>query len=153
MDVPAGCCIQAVGNLYGFPPADQNFSVEFDECVKVMDYLNTPWDLKLFYKWINGKPLFVIAHSDDFRCFGSEYVLHDWDALVKNFNAHNCTVTDCTDKEFVGINITRDQYFNYYMDQAKIITEIIKEAKLTGAKDERLPCPIGIHTVMILVLP
>ena len=34
MDVPAGYCIQAVGNLYGFPPAGQNFSIEFDKCVK-----------------------------------------------------------------------------------------------------------------------
>ena len=76
MDVSAGYCIQVVGNLYGFPPAGQNFSIEFDKCVKEMGYLNTPWDLKLFYKWINGKPLFVIAHSDDFRWFGSEDVLH-----------------------------------------------------------------------------
>ena len=29
------------------------------------------------------------------------------------------------------------------MDQTRMITEIIKEAKLTGAKDERLPYPIG----------
>ena len=29
------------------------------------------------------------------------------------------------------------------MDQTRIITEIIKEAKLTGAKDEKLPYPIG----------
>ena len=84
-----------------------------------MDYLNTPWDLKLFYKWIKGKPLFVIAHSDDFRWFGSEDVLHEWDALVKNFNAHKYTVTDCTDKEFVGINITRDADFNYYMEKLR----------------------------------
>ena len=47
-----------------------------------MGYLNTPWGLKLFYKWINDKPLFVIAHKDDFRWFGSEDVLHEWDALV-----------------------------------------------------------------------
>ena len=135
MDVPAGYCIQAVGNLYGFPPAGQN--------VKEMGYLNTPWDLKLFYKWIKGKPLFVIAHSDDFRWFGSEDVLHEWDALVKNFNTHKYTVTDCTDKEFVGIIITHDVDFNYYMNQTRMITEIIKEAKLTGAKNERPPYPIG----------
>ena len=41
---------------------------------------------------------------------------HDeWEALVKNFNAHKYTVTDCTDKEFVGINITHDEEYNYYM--------------------------------------
>ena len=54
--------------------------------MKEMCYLNTPWDLKLFNKWINGKPLLVIAHSDDIRWFASEDVLHEWDALVKNFN-------------------------------------------------------------------
>ena len=67
-----------------------------------------------------------------------------WDALVKNFNAHKYTVTDRTDKEFVGINITHDaNSFNYYMDQTRMITDSIKGAKLTGAKDERLPYPIG----------
>ena len=66
---------------------------------------------------------------------------NEGDAFVKNFNAHKYTVIDCTDKEFVGINIIRDADFNYYMDQTRMITEIIKEAKLTGAKDERLPYP------------
>ena len=99
-----------------------------------MGYLNTHWDLKLFYKWINGKPLFVIAHSDDFRWFRSEDVLHEWDALLKNFDAHKYTVTDCADKELLGINIVHDADFNYYIDQTRMITEIIKEAKLTGAR-------------------
>ena len=57
---------------------------------------------------------------------------------------------DCTDKEFVGITITRDADFNYYMDQTRMITEIIKEAKLTGAKDERLM--VMIQLVMIQTL-
>ena len=121
MEVEDGYCIQAVGNLYGFPPAGQNFSIEFDKCVTD---INTPWDLKLFYKWINGKPIFVIAHSDDFRWFGSEDITHKWDALIKNFNKHKYAVTDCTDKDFVGINITHDDQFNYYMDQT---TRIVKD--------------------------
>ena len=141
--VPPGMCIQAVRNLYGFPPTGQIFSIEFDKCVKEMGYDNTTWDLKLFFKWVNEKPILVIAHSDGFRRFGSEDVLYEWEALVKNFNAHKYTVTDCTDKEFVGINITHDEDYNYYMDQTHMITEIIKEANLTGAKDERLPYPLG----------
>ena len=50
-------CMQAVGNLYGFPPADQNLSIEFDKCVKEMGYNYTPWDLKLFFKRVNEKPI------------------------------------------------------------------------------------------------
>ena len=65
--------------------------------------------------------------------------------MVKNFNAHKYTVTDCTDEEFVGINITRDADFNYYMDQTRMITEIIKEAKLTGAI--QAPYQIGNDTI------
>ena len=42
----------------------------------------------------------------------------------------------------IRINITHDVDFNYYMNQTRMITKIIKEAKLTGAKDERLPYPI-----------
>ena len=50
MEIEERLCIQAVGNLYGFPPAGQNISIEFDKCVTEMGYKNTPWDLKLFYK-------------------------------------------------------------------------------------------------------
>ena len=70
-------------------------------------------------------------------------ILYEWEALVKNFKAHKYTVTDCTDKKIAGINITHDEDYDYYMDQTRIITEIIKEANLTGAKDERLPYPLG----------
>ena len=66
IEVPPGMCIQAVGNLYGFLPADKPFSIEFDKCVKEMGYHNTPWDLKLFFKWVSEKPILIIAHSDDF---------------------------------------------------------------------------------------
>ena len=37
-DVPPGFCIRAVGNLYGFPPAKQNFSIEFDKCLRECGY-------------------------------------------------------------------------------------------------------------------
>ena len=70
-------------------------------------------------------------------------MIHEWDALIKNFNEHKYTVTDCTDKEFVGINITHDAEFNYYMDQTRMISEIVKEVNPTGVKVEKLPYPIG----------
>ena len=35
-----GMCIRAVGDLYGFPPASQNFSKEFDKCLRECDYDN-----------------------------------------------------------------------------------------------------------------
>ena len=141
-DVPEGFCIQAVGNLYGFPPAGQNFSKEFDKCLAEAGYKNTPWDLKLFFKWTpEGKPMMVIAHSGDFRWFGPQENIHEWTDLINTFNRHGYEVTDATDKEFVGIRITRDEDFNYYMDQHRMIDSIIKEANMTGAKDEHLPYP------------
>ena len=141
-EVPEGSCFQAVGNLYGFPPAGQNFSIEFDKVLKECGYSNTPWDLKLFYKWVKGKPVLVIAHSDDFRWFGPEELLTEWDTLVATFEAHKYRVTDATKNEFVGIRITRDESSNYYMDQARMINEIIKEANITGSPDQKLPYPM-----------
>ena len=40
------------------------------------------------------------------------------------------------------ICVSHDEDYKYYMDQTRTITEIIKEANLTGAKDERLPYPL-----------
>ena len=54
------------------------------------------------------KANFMIAHRDDFRWFGLEDAMFEWDALLTKFNAHKYTVMDCTDKEFVGINIAHD---------------------------------------------
>jgi hypothetical protein len=141
-----GFVVQAIGNLYGFPPAGQNFSIEFDKCLEEAGYKNTPWDLKLFFKWTKAKkPMIIIAHSDDFRWFGPEENLDEWDSVVKIFNKHGYQVTDATDKEFVGIKITRDEQFNYYMDQHRMIDSIIAEANMTGAKDEHLPYPNDIQ--------
>ena len=140
--ISKGMCIQAVGNLYGFPPAGQNFSKEFDKCVHECGYANTPWDPKLFIKWIKGKPIIVIAHSDDFRWFGPPDMIKEWDLLVLTFNKHRYEVTDATNKEFVGIHIYHDADFNYYMDQERMITSIVKEANISGTKDEKIPYPM-----------
>ena len=141
-DIPIGYCIQAIGNLYGFPPAGQNFSIEFDKCLTECGYKNTPWDLKLFFKWTpSGIPMIIIAHSDDFRWFGPEDHIHEWDHVVKTFNKHGYEVTDASDKEFVGIRIQADENFNYYMDQHRMIDLIINEANISGARDEHLPYP------------
>ena len=141
---PPGFCFQAVGNLYGFPPAGQNFSIEFDICILECGYKNTPWDLKFFFKWTSdGRPMLIIAHSDDFRWFGPPDKLDEWDLIIATFNAHKYEVTDATDKEFVGIRIQRDEDGTYYMDQHRMIDSIIKEANISGAKDMHLPYPTG----------
>lgn len=140
--IPNGMCIQAIGNLYGFPPAGQNFSIEFDKCVKECGFKNTPWDLKFFIKWKNDRPILLIAHSDDFRVFCDKRDLSEWDDLVKNFEKHKYKVTDCSDKEFVGIRITRDEEYNYFMDQHRMIDDILKELNVTGSKGEKIPYPM-----------
>ena len=140
--IPEGMCVQAVGNLYGFPPAGQNFSIEFDKCVKECGFQNTPWDLKFFFKWKDGRPVLLIAHSDDFRLFCDKRDLCEWDNLIANFNKHKYKVTDASDKEFVGIRITRDEEYNYFMDQTRMINDILKELNVTGAKGEKLPYPM-----------
>ena len=40
------------------------------------------------------------------------------------------------DNEFVGINITRDDNFNYYMDQTRMIDKILAEAHMRNEKDD-----------------
>ena len=85
--------------------------------------VNTPWNLKLIFKWTKAKkPMIIISHSDDFRWFGPEENLDVWDNIIKIFNKYQ--VTDATNKEFVGIRISKDKSFNYYMDQYRMIDAI-----------------------------
>ena len=62
--------------------------------------------------------------------------------LIKNFNKHKYKVTDCSDKEFVGIHITCDENFYYFMDQTRMVEEIIDGIETKNAKDESLPYPL-----------
>ena len=140
--VPKGMCMQAIGNLYGFPPAGQNFSIEFDKCVTECGYKNTPWDLKFFYKWKNNKPMLIIVHSDDFRWFGEASEMSEWQLLVDTFERHKYKVSDVTDNEFVGIQITHDKEYNYFMNQTRMVEEIVSEAQMDQAKDKKLPYPV-----------
>jgi hypothetical protein len=112
------------------------------KCLTEAGYKNTPWDLKLFFKWTAAKkPVIIIAHSEDFRWFVPEENLDEWDNVIKIFNSHGYQVTDATDKEFVGIKISRDEQLNYYMDQHRMIETILEEAGINGTKDEHLPYP------------
>jgi hypothetical protein len=83
--------------------------------------------------------MIIIAHSDDFRWFGPEENPDEWDNVIKMFNKHGYQVTDATDKDFVSINISRDEQFNYYMGQHRMIETILEEAKINGTKDEPKP--------------
>ena len=107
-------------------------------------YTNTPWDRKLFHEWKEERIISLMVHSDDFRWFGDKKDLNEWDALIKNFNKHkyNYKVTDCSDKEFVGIRITYDESYNYFMDQTRMVEEIIDGIGMKNAKDESLPYPL-----------
>jgi hypothetical protein len=134
--------IEAVGNIYGAPTTGQNFSKEFDRCVAECGYKNTPWDLKFFYKWVDNRLILLIAHSDDFRWFGGADQTHEWELLLATFNSHKYEITDTAGKEFVGVHFYRDDNFNYYVDQERMIDDILKEANLSGHKGERLPYPL-----------
>jgi hypothetical protein len=83
----------------------------------------------------------LIVHSDDFRWFGDKDDLREWQLLVTTFEKHKYKVSDATDKEFVGIRITRDEHFNYFLDQTRMIDDIMNEAHMKNEKDEKLPYP------------
>ena len=117
--ITEGMCIQSLGNVYGNPTSGQNFSIKLDKCVKECGYKNTPWDPKLFHKWNEKRIIIIIVQSDGFRWFGDKKDLNEWDALIKNSNKHKFKVTDCSDKEFVGIRITCDENYNYFMGLKK----------------------------------
>ena len=51
-------------------------------------------------------------------------------------------VKDCTKEPFVGTNVTSDTQGNYYLDQKDKIEGLVKAARVTGAKVQKLPYPL-----------
>ena len=93
---------------------------------------------------LKGQPLILIAHSDDFRWFGPLALISEWDLLIATFNSHNYEVTDVNSKEFVGIRITCDENFNYYMDQSRMSHSSYRRPTL-------LALPMSIYHIHLLV--
>jgi hypothetical protein len=118
-----------------------NSNLKSSCCVKECGYNNTPWEL--LFKWINGLPLLLIAHSDEYCWCGSSTMTHEWDLLVATFNAHNYEITDASNNEFVGINISADEGMNYYIDQTRMVEAILTEAGMKGVRYELLPYPMS----------
>ena len=139
---PKGMVLQVLGNLYGLPSSGRNFSKAVDAIVLKLGYKNTPYDPKFFCKWIDGMPILVVFHSDDFRWCGPPHLLSEWDSLVAAFEASRYKVKDCTKEPFVGINVTSDEKGNFYLDQKKLIESAVKAAKVSGAKVQKLPYPL-----------
>ena len=61
--------------------------------------------------------------------------------FAKTFEGSKHKVKDCTNKPFVGINVTNDKEGKYYLDQKRAIEGVIKAARLSGAKIQKLPYP------------
>ena len=69
------------------------------------------------------------------------YLLAEWDILVAAFEAARYKVEDCTKEPFVGIDVTSDTQGNYYLDRKDKIEGLVKAARVTGAKVQKLPYP------------
>ena len=67
---------------------------------------------------------------------------YEWDTLVAAFEASRYKVKDCTKEPSVGINATTDEQGNYYLHQKKSIESVVKAAKVSGAKVQKLPYPL-----------
>lgn len=72
-------------------------------------------------------------------------MLPELDLMIATFNAQKYEITDATDEEIVAINIYRDAQFNYCMDQARMVNAILKEANMTGCRDEHLHNPMSLE--------
>ena len=140
---PPGMILEVLGNLYGLPSSGRNFSMAVDKIVLACGYTNTVYDPKFFVKWIDGMPILLMFHSDDFRWSGSKSVMHEWDILVKAFEESKYKVKDCTADPFVGINVSTDEDGNYYLNMKEKIEGVVKVARNGGAPKQKLPYPYG----------
>ena len=92
---PTGMIRQVLGNLYGLPSSGRNFSKAVDPIVTSLGYKSTPLDPKFSCKWIVGRPILLMFHSDDFRWCGPSNMIAEWDTLVASFEAARYKAKDC----------------------------------------------------------
>jgi hypothetical protein len=99
-------------------------------------YNNTPWDPK----FLNGSRANLSSSSVTVMISDGSVRLNTYPNGTTS--SQHSTVTNATEKEFVGIRITREEDVNYYMDQSRMIDAIVKEANIDGAPGAKLPYPL-----------
>ena len=62
--------------------------------------------------------------------------------IVKAFVGTRYKVKNFTNEPFVGITVTFEKDGNYYLDQKRAVEGVVKAAKLSGAKIQKLPYPL-----------
>ena len=82
---PKGMILQVLGKLYDLPSSWRNFSKAVDLIVAKCGYKSRRYDPKFFCKWIDGMPILVMFHSDDFRWSGPPHLLAEWNASAAAF--------------------------------------------------------------------
>lgn len=106
-DILEGFCIKVIGDLYGFPPAGQNSSKEFDRCLAECEHKNNPSHIAT----TSGDLAQQITSTS-----GSKTSKHPISMGLKS------RMRQTSDKEFVGIRIQADYYMDQFIDRLKFQT-------------------------------
>jgi hypothetical protein len=133
--------MQVTGNLYGGKSAGHIFDGHFSGIIGKRDWVSSPYDRKFFWKWIDGIPLILVTHSDDFLMFLRESHMSEWELLIQALKDAGYGIKDTDGEKFVGIDIQNTPDGGYTMNQRGKIEKMLESVGMTGCVEERLPYP------------
>jgi hypothetical protein len=136
-----GMVMQVVGNLYGGKSAGNIFDTHFSSIIEKRQWLSSQYDRKFFWKWVDGIPLLLITHSDDFLMFLRDDHMFEWDLLIQELKEAGYGIKDTNGEKFVGIDIQNTSDGGYSMNQRGKIEKLLESVGMTGCVEERLPYP------------
>ena len=136
-----GMCTCINKNVYGAPRGGNIFGTHVEGIITGEEFVSCAFDPKFFWRWIDGLPVLLIIHSDDFIMFLRSVHMYVWDKLIKAMNDAGYGVHDRDGHDFVGVTVVNTEDGGYSLNQRQAIEKIIATNGQTGAEPERLPYP------------
>ena len=133
--------MQVTGNLYSGKSAGHIFDNHFSGIIGQRGWVSSPYDRKFFWKWIDGIPLLLITHSDDFLMFLRESHMSEWELLLQALKDVGYGIKNTDGEKFIGIDIQNTPDGGYTMNQRGKIEKLLELVGMTGCVEERLPYP------------
>ena len=129
-------------SLYGLKQAARSWDIEINNVLKQSGCKQSESDLCLYSIKSDGNIGYVIIHVNDMLIAGDESMIERLAADI----ASKFAIKDLGEvSQFLGIEITKDEESDYFIDQTKYIEKIVSTVKMNDAKPSRIPLDTGFY--------
>uniref|UniRef100_A0A1Y1NIJ3 Reverse transcriptase Ty1/copia-type domain-containing protein n=1 Tax=Photinus pyralis TaxID=7054 RepID=A0A1Y1NIJ3_PHOPY len=128
-------------SLYGLKQSARSWNNKLHQVLVGDGFKRSEADPCLYSKQVNGKRCYILVYVDDLIIASEEEKLITLAGRILERNFEIVSLGEV--RNYVGIEVERDNAGDFHISQRKYITDIVKSAGLEDAKSSPIPIDVG----------